>query len=184
MKSSTKFSTGFAVCLSSARRRVVAGAALWLLCWVGGAVAETANAEPEGRLQARAEAGEPWAQLNLGAAYDHGIGGYPRDPARAVAWYRRAAEAGVAQAQFNLAHCLATGHGAAPDEVEARDWMAAAARQGLADAQFLLGVMLAEGMGGAADRRAAIDWLARAAAQGHAEAGQLHQALSRSAPQE
>ncbi len=62
--------------------------------------------------------------------------------------------------------------------------MAAAARQGLADAQFLFGVMLAEGMGGAADRRAAIDWLARAAAQGHAEAGQLHQALSRSAPQE
>ena len=51
-----------------------------------------------------ADGGDPWAQLNLGAAYDHGLAGLASDPERAVHWYRRAAEA-----QFNLAHCLATG---------------------------------------------------------------------------
>src|SRR5574340_925406 len=61
-------------------------------------------------LRAEAERGDPWAQLNLGAAYDNGIGISP-DPAQAIVWYRRAAEQGLAQAQFNLGHSHATGNG-------------------------------------------------------------------------
>lgn len=179
MKRSTMLSTGF-------RRRCSAGVALLrrvilLLALVlfdsAAAVAETPEYADTAGLQSQAQVGDPWAQLNLGAAYDHGLSGFPQDPAKAVLWYRRAAEAGVAEAQFNLAHCLATGHGIARDDAEALRWMDAAARQGLRDARFLLGVMLANGMGGPADTAAAIDWLGKAAAQGHAEAAGLRQRL-------
>jgi TPR repeat protein len=128
-------------------------------------------------LIARAQAGSAWDQLNLGAAYDHGRAGFPLDPVRAVAWYRRAAEAGLAEAQFNLAHCLATGNGTPRDDAEALAWMLKAAEQDLASAQYLVGVMLLEGIGGAADRGRAVRWLERAALNGNSDAASLLQRL-------
>ena len=119
---------------------------------------------------ARAESGDSWAQLNLGAAFDHGLAGLPHDPARAVLWYRRAAVAGLAEAQFNLAHCLATGSGTARNDIEAFSWMLKAAEQGLSSAQFLAGVMLAEGIGTLADPGRAQTWLQRAADGGNKDA--------------
>jgi TPR repeat protein len=141
-------------------------------------VAENAAARApidQASLVSRAEAGEPWAQLNLGAAYDHGIGGFPLDPVRAVAWYRAAAAAGLAEAQFNLAHCLATGNGVARSDPEALVWMLRAAEQGLASAQYLAGVMYLEGIGTAPDRARARDWLERAADGGNLDAAALLQ---------
>jgi len=123
-------------------------------------------------LRSAAEAGDPWAQLNLGAAYDHGLAGMPRDPRRAVTWYRRAAEQGLAKAQFNLAHCLVTGCDGTTDPAEARRWMRRAAEQDMADAQFLYGVMLAEGLGGPVDHAEARQWLHRAASAGQADAAE------------
>jgi TPR repeat protein len=141
-----------------------------LLSWLLVRAAAVVAAPAADQLQAAAAAGDPWAQLNLGAAYDHGLLGLPADAARAAAWYRQAAQHGLAEAQFNLAHCLATGHGVAADPATARHWMALAAAQGLADAQFLYGVMLVEGMGGDPDPSAGRSWLRRAAAQQHADA--------------
>ena len=128
-------------------------------------------------LIARAQAGSAWDQLNLGAAYDHGRAGFPLDPVRAVAWYRRAAEAGLAEAQFNLAHCLATGNGTPRDDAEALAWMLKAAEQDLASAQYLVGVMLLEGIGGDADRGRAVRWLERAALNGNSDAASLLERL-------
>jgi len=48
-----------------------------------------------------ADAGNAKAQNYLGLLYDNGYG-VPRDDARAVAWYRKAAEQGNAAAQYNL----------------------------------------------------------------------------------
>jgi len=121
-------------------------------------------------LRRQALAGDAWAQLNLGAAYDHGLSGLRADPVKAVSWYRKAAKQGLDKAQFNLAHCLATGHGAPQDYVESRSWMRRAAEQGMADAQFLLGVMLAEGLGGEANRKQARGWLERAVKGGNPDA--------------
>lgn len=153
---------------------------LWCAAVWAGQGALAAGAPPHGpdapdrgagpSLQARAEAGDTWAQLNLGAAFDHGLAGRVADPGRAVLWYRRAAEAGVAEAQFNLAHCLATGHGTPRDDRAAHRWMRLAAAQGLADAEFLLGIMLAEGIGTPRDSTAARAWLQKAADRGHADA--------------
>ena len=49
---------------------------------------------------------------------------------RAVEWFTKAAEAGLAKAMFNVGRCLDTGEGlAAPDFPAAADWY----RRGLAD---------------------------------------------------
>ena len=144
---------------------------VWLL-------AAPAFAEPSvEQLQTRASEGDAWAQLNLGAAYDHGMSGLAADPLKAVYWYRRAAEQGVDKAQFNLAHCLATGHGASQDYAEARTWMQRAAEQGMVDAQFLMGVMLVEGLGGEADGEQGLAWLQRAAGGGNPDAASYLQNL-------
>jgi TPR repeat protein len=122
------------------------------------------------QLQAQAHDGDPWAQLNLGAAYDHGLSGLAADPVQAVYWYRQAAEQGLDKAQFNLAHCLATGHGTPQDYAAARLWMRRAAQQGMADAQFLMGVMLLEGLGGSSVADEGRAWVQRAAMGGNADA--------------
>lgn len=173
--SSTELSTG-----RRRRRRwldaLLLGAQLTLLpvaIWAAGE-----ELPPNGAaLVAQATAGDAWAQLNLGAAYDHGSSGFPLDPVRAVRWYRLAAEAGLAEAQFNLAHCLATGNGVVRDDAQSLQWMLKAAEQGLASAQFLAGVMLNDGIGAARDRDAALGWLRRAADNGNRDAAALLERL-------
>ncbi|MGD2119923.1 MAG: tetratricopeptide repeat protein [Chromatiales bacterium] len=134
-------------------------------------------AAPQGDLQARAQQGSPWAQLNLGAAYEHGMAGLSVDAKKAIYWYEKAAQQGLGKAQFNYAHCLATGFGTERDLVAARAWMQKAAENRIADAQFLLAVMLAEGHGGPADLANARRWLSQAVAQGHRDAHDYLQAL-------
>lgn len=121
-------------------------------------------AEDLAALRADALRGDPWAQLNLGAAYDNGIGVMP-DPGQAVIWYRRAAEQGLAQAQFNLGHSYATGNGVEQDYSQAVHWLTLAGGQGMAEAQHLLGVCYLEGLGVLADSSEAQRWLELAIAQ-------------------
>jgi len=80
-------------------------------------------------LRARAEAGVPGAQFNLGAMYAEGRG-VPQDEAAAVYWYRLAADQGLAQAQFNLGVMYAEGRGVSQDAAEAARWYRLAAAQG------------------------------------------------------
>jgi len=150
--------------------RVIAMLAIWLAAGIAlAAASETVQSIPQ--LRKAALGGDPWAQLNLGAAYDHGLQGLRADPQQAVIWYRKAAQQGLRKAQFNLAHCYATGDGVRQDYEQARRWMQKAAQQGMADAQFLLGVMLAEGLGGEPDKVEARQWLKQAAAGGNPDAG-------------
>lgn len=118
------------------------------------------------RLQQGATAGNAYDQLNLGAAYDNGIG-VTRDIDKALYWYQKAAEQGVAEAQFNLAHLMVSEEMSA---VVAAEWMRKAAEQGMVDAEYLMGVSYAEGIGVAIDRREARRWLQRAVEKGHEEA--------------
>jgi TPR repeat protein len=178
-KTSTEFSTGCRVAAISTRTGAIA-AVVAVSLLLSGPPAASESADPRASMDpaslvARAESGDPWAQLNLGAAYDHGVGGFPLDPVRAVAWYRVAAEAGLAEAQFNLAHCLATGNGVARADGEALTWMLRAAEQGLASAQYLAGVMYLEGVGTSPDRKLAREWLQRAADAGNLDAAVLLQ---------
>jgi uncharacterized protein len=53
--------------------------------------------------------------------------GVPQDYAEALPWYRKAAEQGDANAQFNLGAMYAQGHGVPRDNVEAHMWLSLAA---------------------------------------------------------
>jgi len=79
-------------------------------------------------LEKKAEAGDPYAQFNLGNAYYKG-NGVPQDYKEAVKWYTKSAEQGFADAQCNLASCYQKGEGVSQDIEEAVKWWKKAAEQ-------------------------------------------------------
>lgn len=93
-----------------------------------------------------AEAGNPAAQLELGAFYDPLTqptrGGFSPEGARAADWYERAALAGLAEAQRKLGLLLAKGGaGLNADPAKAKTWLQQAAAQNDADAKKALDAM-------------------------------------------
>ncbi len=81
-------------------------------------------------------------------------------------WYRRAAEQGHAQAQYNLGLMYANGQGVPQDEQEAVKWFRLGAEQGYAIAQYTLGLMYGKGQGVPQDFVLAHMWANLAASQG------------------
>lgn len=140
----------------------------------GGIAKVTSSIE---QLQVFAHYGNPSAQTQLGMLFIHGDEGMPRDGAQAAMWFRRAAEQGFADAQFNLALILLQGDGVSPDPAEALIWCRRAAEQGIADAQDRLGIMYLSGEGHPRDEIAALTWFEVAAQSGHTEA-QRHRAIA------
>jgi TPR repeat protein len=57
----------------------------------------------------------------------------PQDYAQAVQWYRKAAEQGLAQAQYNLGFMYDKGRGVRQDDAQAVAWYRKAAEQGYAN---------------------------------------------------
>jgi len=87
------------------------------------------------------ENGNVTAQYNMGACCEAGSGMLAKDDDEAAVWYRRAAESGLAQAQFALACVLAADEVASPDSYDEKEqltrlgegltWSYLAAWQGL-----------------------------------------------------
>jgi TPR repeat protein len=113
----------------------------------------------------KAEAGDPISQFNL--ALKHDAAG---QSATAAEWYLKAADAGLAQAQFNYAWMLEKGIAGKQDTPLAALYYERAARQGLVEARYNFALMLAEGRGVLEDDQAAAQWMKRAADQGYADA--------------
>ncbi len=123
--------------------------------------------------QNKAAAGDSVAQCNL--ALKHDMAG---QLAMAAEWYRKAADSGLKQAQFNYALMLEKGAGVQQDVPLAAMYCERAAKQGLMEARYNLALMLAEGRGVLEDDKAAAVWMKRAADQGYPDAqfqmGYLH----------
>lgn len=85
----------------------------------------------------------------------------------AVKWYRKAAEQGLADAQFSLGDCYLEGEGVTQNMTEAVKWFRKAAEQGLADAQFALGACYQSGTGVTQNIAEAKKWHQKAADQGN-----------------
>ena len=85
-------------------------------------------------------------------------------------WYRKAADQGNAQAQFNLGIMYHGGQGVAQDFKAAMVWYRKAADQGHAKAQCALGIMYADGHGVQQNLPTALIWVEKAAAQGQTNA--------------
>ncbi len=134
---------------------------------------EAVKLSPEQELAAltnKAEAGDAEAQYNLGWMYANGEG-VPKDAAKAVEWWQKAAAQGNAIAQYSLARMYAIGEGAPKNLTIAVDWLQKAAEQGDVDAQYYLGILSFTGNSGVPKNLAkAVDWLQKAAEQGKADA--------------
>ena len=106
---------------------------------------------------------------NIGLRYYNGDS-VAQDYAKAIEWFRQAAEQGYATAQNNLGDCYYDGQGVTQDYAQAVSWYRKAAEQGDAAAQFRLGFCYEYGRGVSKDYAQAADWYRKAAEQGHATA--------------
>ena len=98
------------------------------------------------------------------------VKGVEQDETEAVKSTRLAAEAGDADAQFNLGLMYRNGKGVAQDYVEAVKWWRLAAEAGVAEAQYKMGLMYLDGRGVPQDETEAVKWTRLAAEAGVAEA--------------
>jgi TPR repeat protein len=96
-----------------------------------------------------------------------GIDAWQRaDYSRAIAIWRPLAEAGDADAQFNLGQAYRLGRGVPLDLSAAKIWFERAARSGHVDAETTLGLLIFQN----GDRTAGLKWLKAAADQGEPRA--------------
>ncbi|KAJ1462607.1 hypothetical protein M885DRAFT_557386 [Pelagophyceae sp. CCMP2097] len=86
--------------------------------------------------------------------------------AETTAWYRRAAEQGDADMQFNLGNMFADGEGVAQSDAQAARWWRLAAAQGHAEALYNFGACHDAGKGVPQDLHEALRLYKRAAAKG------------------
>jgi TPR repeat protein len=83
-----------------------------------------------------------------------------------VSWFRKAADQGYADAQYNLGLMYADGQGVTQDDTAAMSWFRRAADQGNAAAQFNLAMMYGRGQGVPQSYIIAYMWFNLAAARG------------------
>lgn len=106
-------------------------------------------------------------QLGLDYFKGHDV---PKDVARAVALWRKAAGQGDVDAQSSLGYVYYSGLGVAQSYEEAAKWYREAAEAGAADAQHNLGVMYFYGQGVEKDNALAMAWCMVANANGYKRA--------------
>ncbi len=111
------------------------------------------------------------AERNPAAAYEIALRyaegrGVTIDIAAAASWFSRAAEGGLALAQFRLGSLYEKGTGVRKDLAEARRLYLAAAAQGNATAMHNVAVLCAEGADAKPDHAAAVEWFRKAAEHG------------------
>ena len=90
-----------------------------------------------------------------------------KDPKRAAEYYRKAAEFGLPEAQFNLGVLHRQGRGIPQDYAEAAKWFRRAAEQGMPPAQYNLGISYLKGEGVPESFRDAYIWFTLAGIGGH-----------------
>jgi uncharacterized protein len=120
-------------------------------------------------LLARANTGDPAAEVSVGELYAKAAGSMPDsgDAAeswnKAVEWYIKAAAQSFIPAEIRLAESYAYGRGVPRDKVQAAQWYRKAADQGDAGAQGTLAMLYTMGQGVPQDDAEAYFWFDLAA---------------------
>ena len=123
-------------------------------------------------LKAKAEAGDPEAQWQVGSWFEDGLADrrghiLVRPDAQAAArWFRRSAGSGNAAGQIHLGVCLCAGRGIRRDDTEALRWFKRALRQGDPCAPNNIASLYRD----RGNNRLAMFWYQRAVACGDADA--------------
>ena len=89
---------------------------------------------------------------------------------KAAMWFRKAADQGIASAQYEMGQNYEAGRGVSQSPDKAVDWYRMAADQGHSEAQYKLGHCFYEGLGVQQSYDDAVIWFRKAADQGNAEA--------------
>jgi TPR repeat protein len=108
-----------------------------------------------------AKIGDAEAQANLGIMLQS-RGQYKQ----AAYWYQQAAQAGVANAEYNMGTLYFNGEGVPQDYAKAHQWFMRAARRGNKNAEFQLAMTYFTGQGVNKDPQQEIHWYEKAARQG------------------
>ncbi|MGI8569409.1 MAG: hypothetical protein ACR2KT_10230 [Methylocella sp.] len=143
---------------------------------------------PSKNLLRKAEAGDAAAQFDLAVRYAEGGAG-PRNFELAAQWYEKAAQQGLAVAEYRLGSLYEKGLGVGKDMQRAKDlyqraaaeggkpnytsaalWLGQAAEYGIRDSQYNLAVLLGRGLGLPKDLVKSYTWCAIVAATGDADA--------------
>lgn len=121
------------------------------------------------QLEQRAMEDVPEAQHDLATLYAAGkvVG---QDYKRAVYWFSRAADGGIANAHYNLGVMFQQGLGVRKDVKKAVRWYKSAAELGHPEAMYNLGISYIEGIGTARDIEKGASYFRRAANAGVAQA--------------
>lgn len=137
--------------------------------WLGAVLADRGRTrEAVQMLQHAANAGSAEGAHRLALLYAQGADGIPRDDARALALFEKAAAAGHVRAEINAGMLYFYGRGTSKDLVRARAWLEKAAASNDPYALYALGRAMEESNGAAlADPVRAADLYKRAALQGH-----------------
>lgn len=157
--------------------QLLKGAALFLLALAPASHAAAAD-DPMRELKKLADKGDAQAQYQVGFYYAAGDARVKSKPdiSTAVKYYRKAAEAGIPQAQYKLAYILE--HGGNPpfrsikqNDKEAAEWYRKAAEKGVPEACYALAQFYKTERGGlTSDYREQFRWLQEAALMGMAAA--------------
>ncbi len=118
------------------------------------------------QLTARARAGDPAAELQVGLRY---LNAPPKDAAAAFHWITLAAIHGQPVAQYLLGTLYAQGSGTSADPAKALQWYEAAALQGNRKAMHALAISYAEGLGTQKSPSESVRWFSRAASFGYVD---------------
>ncbi len=103
-----------------------------------------------------------------GLAYENGDG-IGQDYTEAMVWYKKAAEAGNADAMNNIGYMYENGRGAEQNVSTAMDWYKKAAELGNASAMSNIGVLYYTGKGVAQNYQEAMNWFQSSAENGNTE---------------
>ena len=102
---------------------------------------------------------------------------YEVNKKEALKWYKKAAEQGYGEAQYNLGLMYDNGEGVEINKQEAIKWYKKSAKKGIAQAQYDLAVTYYNGDGIKQDIGEAIYWFQKAAKQGYESSIQALKAL-------
>ncbi len=136
--------------------------ALFLMPLSGVAAGESAQLR---EYRSQAAKGDASAMNEIGVAYFKGTDGLGQDYAKAVEWFEKSANGGIAVAMNNMGIVYRDGIGVETDQAEAHAWFLKAAEAGHAWAQFSAGKNYLEGAGVEQDLAEAERWSEKAAEQ-------------------
>ncbi len=110
------------------------------------------------------------SMLKLAVIYLNGVEGVTKDSAKALDWFRRAAEKGNTEAIVALGAIHEQGNSVEKNPNESYKWYLKAAEAGDVTGITKTAMMLAEGVGTAKDEKKAMEWYLKAAEKGGAHA--------------